>query len=271
VVLARDDFFSDALAGGPLAADVGGPLLLTEGAPISSSIDSRTLTEIQRVLPAGGTVYILGGTLAISPNVDATLAGLGYHVVREAGANEYDTAYLIAIQEGSPSTIFEATGTSYYDALSAVPAAIANHAAILLTDGNVQSYETGIYILSHPGITRYAVGGVLAAGGADPGASDIAGQDLFGTSAAVAATFFPYATIYGAATSATFTDALGGGVFMATGGRLGPLLIVNPNPPLPSEILPYLASLAPGAIGYVFGGPLAISEGVLTALQAAVG
>ena len=73
VVLARDDFFSDALAGGPLAAAVRGPMLLTEGADQSSSIDPRTLAEIQRVLSVGGTVYILGGDLAISPNVDATL------------------------------------------------------------------------------------------------------------------------------------------------------------------------------------------------------
>ncbi len=271
VVLARDDFFSDALAGGPLAALVGGPLLLTGGAPISATIDPRTLSEIQRVLPLGGTVYILGGDLAISPNVDLALKAAGYTVVREAGANLYDTAYLIALALGSPSTVFEATGLSYYDALSAVPAAIANHAAILLTDGNVQSYETGIYLLSHPGVTRYAIGGPLAAAGADPGATPVYGQNLFGTSAAVATTFFPGAAIYGAATSATFTDALGGGVFMATGGRFGPLLIVNPNLPLPSEILPYLASLLPGTHGYVFGGPLAISAQVVAALEAAVG
>ncbi len=271
VVLARDDFFSDALAGGPLAADVDGPLLLTEGAPISASIDDRTLAEIQRVLPAGGTVYILGGDLAISSNVDSTLETLGYKVVRDAGTDEYDTAYLIALQEGSPSTVFEATGTDFYDALSAVPAAIANHAAILLTDGNVQSYETGIYLLSHPGITRYAIGGPLAAAGADPGATAIYGQDLFNTSAAVASYFFPHPSVFGAATAADFPDALGGGVFMATGGRLGPILLVNSGAPLPTEITPYLASLAVGTAGYVFGGPLAVGPDVVTALQLAIG
>ncbi len=271
VVLARDDFFSDALAGGPLAAYVHGPMLLTEGAPIASTLDPRTQAEIQRVLAPGGTVYILGGTLAINPNVDATLQGLGYTVVREAGTDEYDTAFLIAQQMGDPSIIFEATGTNYYDALSAVPAAIEDHAAILLTNGNVQSYATGLYIIGHPGIVRYAIGGPLAAAGADPGATAVYGSDLYATSAAVASTFFPAATMYGAATSATFTDALGGGVFMATGGRSGPLLIVNPSAPLPSEILPYLASLSSGTQGYVFGGPLAIGPDVLSALQAATG
>jgi hypothetical protein len=61
---------------------------------------------------------------------------------------------------------------------------------------------------------------------------------------------------------------------MATGGRSGPLLLVNQSTPLPPEILPYLATLATLAIGtqgYVFGGPLAIGAAVLVALQAAVG
>jgi len=271
VVLARDDFFSDALSGGPLAAAVGGPLLITSGASISSTLDPRVLAEIQRVLPPGGTVYVLGGNLALSPNIDATLIGLGYHVIREAGTDEFATSYDIAFAMGSPRTIIEATGLSFFDALSAVPAAIQQHAAILLTNGNAQAFVTGIYIVGHPGITRYAVGGPLAAYGADPGAIPVYGQDLFATSNAVATMFFPGATIFGAATAATFTDALGGGVFMATGGRMGALLLVNTNAPLPTEILPYLNSLAVGTQGYVFGGPYAVGATALTALQQAVG
>jgi ell wall binding domain 2 (CWB2) len=271
VVLARSDFFSDALAGGPLAAAVHGPMLLTEGAPVSASLDPSTQAEIQRVLPAGGTVYILGGDLALSPNIDTTLGNLGYNVVREAGTDEYATAVDIAQQLGNPSTIFEATGLSFYDALSAVPAAIEDHAAILLTDGSTQAPETATYLARYPGDVRYAIGGPLAAYGADPTATPVYGQDLFSTSAAVATQFFPNATIYGAATAADFPDALGGGVFMATGGRMGPLLLVNQSAPLPVEITPYLASLAVGTQGYVFGGPLAVGADVLAALQAAVG
>jgi hypothetical protein len=271
VVLARDDFFSDALVGGPLAAAINGPLLLTQGAPESATIDARTLAEIQRVLPVGGNVYILGGNLAINPNVDNTLRGLGYTVIREAGADLYATAVDVAETLGNPTTIFEATGTNFYDALSAAPAAIKENAAILLTDGPTESLETYVYLVGHPGDTRYAIGGPLEAAGADTGATAVYGQDLFSTSAAVASTFFPNATIFGLATWAEFPDALGGGVFMATGGRMGPLLLVYPNAPLPSEIVPYLNSLPVGAQGYVFGGPLAIGSSVLTAAQAAVG
>jgi hypothetical protein len=271
VVLARSDFFSDALAGGPLAAAVGGPLLITPGASISSTLDPRVEAEIQRVLPPGGTVYVLGGDLALSPQIDTTLESLGYRVVREAGADEYATAVDIAQQLGNPSTIFEATGLSFFDALSAVPAAIEDHAAILLTDGSTQAPETAAYLAQHPGDVRDAIGGPLAAAGADPTATAVYGQDLYATSAAVASRFFPDASIFGAATAADFPDALGGGVFMATGGRNGPLLLVNQSAPLPAEITPYLASLGPNAQGYVFGGPLAVGSDVLSALQAAVG
>jgi hypothetical protein len=227
--------------------------------------------EIERMLPAGGTVYILGGDLALSPNIDTTLEGLGYKVVREPGADEYATAVDIAEALGNPSTLFEATGLRFYDALSAVPAAIREHAAILLTDGSTQAPETAAYLTQHPGDTRYAIGGPFAAYGADPTAIPVYGPDLFNTSAAVATQFFPSASIFGAATAVGFPDALGGGVFMATGGRMGPLLLVNQSTPLPPEITPYLNSLAVGTQGYVFGGPLAVGAAVLAALQAAVG
>jgi hypothetical protein len=271
VVLARSDFFSDALAGGPLAAAVGGPLLITPGAPVSSALDPRVEAEIERVLPVGDTVYVLGGELALSPNIDTTLSGLGYRVVRIAGADEYATAVDIAEQLGNPSTIFEATGLNFYDALSAVPAAIKMHAAILLTDGSTQAPETAAYLAQFPSDTRYAIGGPLAAAGADPSATPIYGQDLYGTSAAVANQFFPGASVFGAATSADFPDALGGGVFMASGGRLGPILLVGQTTPLPPPISAYLASLAPTTPGYVFGGPLAVSPTVVSAIQSSVG
>jgi len=271
VVLARSDFFSDALAGGPLAAAVGGPLLITPGAPLSASLDPRVDTEIERVLPTGDPVYILGGDLALSLNIDATLTGQGYNVIREAGTDLYATAVDIAEALGNPSTIFEATGLSFFDALSAVPAAIEKHAAILLTDGSTEPLVNDLYLLGNPGDTRYAIGGPEAAYGADPTATPVYGQDLFSTSAKVAADFFPVASIFGAATAAAFPDALGGGVFMATGGRMGPLLLVNPSAPLPPEITPYLATLALGTQCYVFGGLLAVGADVLSALRAAVG
>ncbi len=273
VVLARSDFFSDALAGGPLAAKVGGPLLLTPG-PASSgpvALDTRVLAEIQRVLPEGATVDLLGGPQALSPSIDQILTTAGYVPKRIEGTDEFATAVAIAQQLGDPTTIFEATGLDFPDALSAVPAAIHSHGAILLTDGATQAPETGAYLAAHPPSTRYAIGGPMAAAGADPSATPVYGADLFGTSAAVASQFFPHATMFGAATGLNYPDALTGGVYMATGGRLGAMLLVNTHAPLPAPIAAYLNTLASTTQGIVFGGPLAVGDDVLAALNAAIG
>ncbi len=78
VVLARSDGFPDALAGVPLAAQLRGPLLLTPSSGLTTAIEA----EIQRVLATGSTVYVLGGSAALSPTIDAQLRGLGYQAQR---------------------------------------------------------------------------------------------------------------------------------------------------------------------------------------------
>jgi kumamolisin len=268
VVLARSDFFSDALAGGPLAATVGGPVLITESAGQSAGLDPAVQAEIQRVLVPGGTVYLLGGSLALSPNIDGALQALGFKTVRLAGANLFATAVLIAQQIGNPKTIFEATGLDFADALSAVPAAVVAHGAILLTDGSTQSPETAAYLAANPSDVRYAIGGTLAASGADPGATAVSGPDLYGTSAAVASMFFPSPGAVGAATGTAFPDALSAGPSL--GKAKGPLLLVAPTCPLPAAIFAYLTGVSAGvSFGTLFGGSLAVSDQVLAELDGA--
>jgi hypothetical protein len=269
VVLARSDYFSDALAGGPLAAKLNAPLLITPGASSSQSLDPRVLAEVERVLPEGKTVYILGGDLALSPAIDTTLEGVGYNVVREAGADEYATAVNIAQLLGNPSTIFEVTGLDFDDAASAVPAAVADKGAILLTDGPTQAPETAAYLSAHPYDTRFAIGGPLAAAGADPSATGVYGGDLYGTSVAVATRFFSQPATFGAATSATFTDALSAGPVL--GLQDAPLLLVPPSDALPSSVDQYLSSVAGGLFGgTLYGGPLAVGEDVLSELNSEI-
>ncbi len=269
VVLARSDFFSDAAAGAPLAAEVDGPLLLTPGASLSSSLDPRVLAEIQRVLSVGRTIYVLGGDLALSPDIDTALAGLGYQVVRVAGADEYATAVDIAVQLGNPQAIFEATGLSFYDSASAIPAAIESRGAILFTDGTTQAPETAAYLGTHQGDRCYAIGGPLAAFGADHSATPIYGEDLYDTSAAVASNFFPHPSTFGAATSATFTDAVSAGP--ALGLADAPILLVPPSGTLPDVISQYLFSVARSLTGgRLYGGPFTVGNDVLDELYALI-
>jgi len=269
VVVARSDFFSDALAGGPLAARVGGPLLITPGASQSSTLDPGVLAEIERVLQPGGTVYLLGGPLALSPTIDASLQGLGYAVNRVSGSDEYATAVAIAVQLGNPGVIFEATGLNFPDALSAVPAAVVQNGAILLTDGTTQAPETATYLAAHSHDTRYAIGGPLAAAGADKTATAIYGQDQFGTSAAVASAFFPTPKTVGAATGTNFPDGLAAGPGLGRAGA--PLLLVEPTGALPPAVLTYLQAAGGGiSTGTLFGGPLAVADSVLSELDGAL-
>jgi hypothetical protein len=263
VVLARADTFPDALAGGPLAAHVGGPLLLTE----PTGLDPATQAEIVRVAPAGSTVYILGGPSAVASSVDPILTGLGYKVQRVFGADRYATAVAVAGVLGNPATVFEATGINFPDALSGGPAAVANTAAILLTDGAVQAPATAAYLVAHASM-RYALGGPAAA--ADPAATAIVGADRYGTSAAIATTFFGSAKSLGIATALNFPDALAAGPDLGTKGA--PLLLVPPSSPLNGAYAPYVYADGPNVTtGEVFGGTSAVGDDIVLELQQVLG
>jgi uncharacterized secreted protein with C-terminal beta-propeller domain/putative cell wall-binding protein len=90
VVLARDDSFADSVAGSGLTGD--GPLLFTE----TDRLSAPTAEEIDRVLDAGDTVYLLGGIAAISTAVAIELSDAGYEVGRLAGASRIGTAIAVA-------------------------------------------------------------------------------------------------------------------------------------------------------------------------------
>jgi putative cell wall-binding protein len=262
VVLARDDVFADALAGGPLAADKHGPLLLTP----SSSLDPATVTELERALPAGGAVDVLGGPSAISDPVVSAISALGYAVQRVSGTDRFGTAIAIADALGDPATVFEASGADFPDALSAVPAAIASHAAIVLTNGSGQSSATAAYLTAHAA-TRYAIGGPAA--WADPTAIALAGSDRYATSAEVAETFFPTAATTNVASGASFADALSGGVLAGTSDQ--PLLLAPPTGTLAQGDNSYLTTRHGSVTTMrIIGGVAAISESVSTALAAAL-
>lgn len=260
VVLARDDSFADALAGGPLAAHVGGPLLLTS----PTGLDAQARAEIQRVALAGATVYILGGPAAIASPVDDQLASLGYVPDRIYGETRFATAVAIAHAMGDPTTIFEATGLNYPDALAGGPAAAAAGGAILLTNGSQQAPETAAYLAGLSASTRYALGGPAAH--ADPSASPIVGSDRFDTSDRIAAKFFPAATKIGIATAYNFPDALGAGPLLASQGA--PLVLVPSSGVLSASTYEYLSSNGAGVTsGTVFGGTTAVSDEVVTCTQ----
>ncbi len=92
VVLARVDDFADALAGSALGYGVGPLLFSTAEGPLTPS----TRQALQRVLAPGGTVYLLGGTTALSAAVEEEVAGLGHPVRRLGGDGREATAREVA-------------------------------------------------------------------------------------------------------------------------------------------------------------------------------
>jgi ell wall binding domain 2 (CWB2) len=261
VVLARSDAFADALTGGPLAVAKKGPLLLTS----SGSLDPNTAAEISRVLVPGGTIYLLGGTGALSMAVQTQVSALGFTIVRIAGVDRYATAVQVANVIGNPGAILEASGVDFPDALSAGPAAAALHGAVLLTNGAVQSSATATYLAAHPSI-RYAVGGPAA--NADPAAIAVVGNDRYATSAAVARAFFPAASSFGMATGGGFADALSGGAFAGALGQ--PMLLVPATGPIAEPVHAFIATHNTGITAVeVFGGTDAVSAPTVANLVAA--
>ncbi|MGN6246427.1 MAG: cell wall-binding repeat-containing protein [Motilibacteraceae bacterium] len=260
-VLARSDLFADALAGGPLAANQRGPVLLTK----PTSLDSGVVAELQRVLPKGNTVFLLGGPGALSASVEKAVVAAGYKSKRIYGADRYATAVAIARSLGNPSTIFEATGLDFPDALAAGPAAALSDAAILLTKGTGQAAITKQYLASVPSTTRYAVGGPAAA--ADPQATPLSGADRIATASLVAARFFPTPTRVGVATGYNFADAMVAAPGLGADGS--PLLLTTSSALSPASAS-YLTSHTSGITKLtVFGGSSVVTDAVVPQLQQA--
>jgi putative cell wall-binding protein len=261
VVLARDDAYPDALGGAALAAAKGGPLLLTAPA----ALDPRTLAEIQRVLPPGGTVYLLGGLSALSQAVANAITAAGYTVVRYAGVDRFDTSLQIVQQGlGNPNTVFLTTGNNFPDALTSGAAAAHTNGGVLLTNGAQLTANVSAYLTAHAGDTVYAVGGPAAA--ADPKATPIVGTDRYDTGVKVATTFFNPPDTFGVASGVNYPDALAGGATMAESDS--PLLLTDPNTlsaPTAAYLTANKASFA-NKVFYMFGGPLAISNNVAAAV-----
>ena len=166
VVLASGDSFPDALVGVTLTASLNAPLLLTSGA----TLPSVTKTEILRVLPAGGTVYLLGGTASVPNSIASQLSSMGYHTTRYAGSDRFGTALAVAAALGNPTTVMLVDGSTFADALAAGPAAAHVHAAVLLTNGSSLPAADAAYLAAHHG-TVYAHRSCRACGrcGRDPG------------------------------------------------------------------------------------------------------
>lgn len=119
VATGRD--FPDALAAGPAAAELNGPVILVPGN--RTAVDAATLSLLSSLTTE--TVYIAGGPSVVTPEIETQLEALpAITVDRLAGADRYATA--IAINEAifaTESVAYLATGEGFADALGGGAAA----------------------------------------------------------------------------------------------------------------------------------------------------
>lgn len=234
VVLATSEGFADGVSGGPLAAAVDGPLLLTAG----SSLDSATATEITRILPAGGTVHVLGGAGAISTTVVASLTKLGFKVTRLQGADRYATAVAVAKSMPRATKVLLTSGIVFPDALSAGPAAAHVGGVVLLTQGAIMPSATKEYLAANTSAEVFAIGGAAAkAASTTPADHQLVGTDRYQTGTKVASYFFSKPDMVTFASGQNFPDALSGGAFASL--LDSPILLVQRDV-VPAVVKSYL-------------------------------
>lgn len=288
VVLARADQYPDALAGAPLAAGLGAPILLTP----SDELAPAVAAEIRRLAPA--QVVLLGGAAALGARVEqdvrAATAGrqVAVAVVRYAGADRFDTARLVAeaVLDGSGATEAYLTLGAHADPARGWPDAVAlsglaaaQRRPVLLTAENGLSPAVQELVRTRR-LTRVTVVGGTAAVPErvlDPLRSltaleRLSGADRFATSAIVADRALDSGIVPSQvwlATGSGHADALAGGAAVAAAG--GVLLLADGA----AATQPALAFVRRNATRVdrvlILGGEAAIPQGIRTLLLELLG
>lgn len=274
VFVATADNYADALTGGPLAASLDAPILLTK----RDFLNADTADEIERLDP--DEIVVLGGPVAIAdPTFDA-IEDLGYPVDRIAGASRFETAQEInqRLTGGEADRVFVVEGTNpddtrgWPDAVSvSAYAAFTRTPIVPIASDDVPSASAATFAELEP--SEYVViGGPVAItdgtfeslGDDDDTVRRLAGGTRFETSALI----YDEAVTQGLgtdekwlATGRKFPDALTGG---AAAGRLGVSLLLvesaNGVTSVPATVDRLNSAYDTIEVVRFLGGPIAIPE-----------
>ena len=282
IVLSRSDAYADALAGSALAVRKNAPLLITSPTALAPAVAA----EMRRVLAPDGTVYLLGGTSALTPQVESAVRALHHTVVRLAGPERFATSVAIAKAiDAHPQVVLIATGTNFPDALSAgatgeplvltngaaMPASIAGYLNTLSPAGSAHG-GTDLVTVGYPGDAALIAGYRAKQMPRWPSTISrlpLTGANRFDTSTYVAHAFFGSENEAVVATGLAWPDALSGGAMIGHLG--GPLLLTDPAS-LSWRNTDYLEAES-GSLWAVdvLGGPNALPNSLLAQIAAAAG
>ncbi|WP_270180265.1 cell wall-binding repeat-containing protein [Alkalihalobacillus sp. CinArs1] len=219
-LLVRGDNFPDALAAAPLAYKLDGPILSTP----KTKLLKETKDELKRL--GVKKVIIIGGSGAVSKEVEAQLSDLGYNPDRISGKNRYETAAKIAERINSDKAVV-AYGFNFADALAVAPFAARNGIPILLSDKDKLPESTKAalrkqtIVVGGTGVISDNVLNQL------PTATRLSGKSRYDTNRAIVKHFDVKASRAFVATGRNYADALTGSV--AAAKENAPLLLVEPT------------------------------------------
>ena len=266
VFIASGETFPDALAAGPAAGLVDGPLLLTA----RDALPAVVATELARLNPS--TVYIVGGTGAVSNAVMDAVTVIEPNTIRISGQTRYATANAIVdeVWTGTVSEVYIATGRAYPDALSAGAVAASTGKPVILVDGASGSVPSDtlalisslapstITIAGGTGTVSQAIMDQLTTQFSSSTVRRLAGASRYETSAAISADAYPTSETVLFATGANFPDALAAATLAARADA--PLYLTLQNCVSPGA----LAGLYDGHAPYLFllGGTGVLSPAV---------
>ncbi|HOC06398.1 MAG TPA: S8 family serine peptidase [Bacillota bacterium] len=265
VILARADDFADSLAGVGLSKKYDAPILLTNPGVLSPV----TAAEIERL--GAQNIIILGGTGAVSQEIEDQLVDEGKTVTRIGGSNRFDTAVRIAeavIGETAVDTAVIVFGHNFPDALAAAPWAASNGYPILMVNSNNIPAPTEFFLDEHNIANTIVVGGtgIISEAVFDdlPNATRIAGNNRYETSVLIAAEDFDPNVIF-FASGDSFSDAL---TLAALAAKFDSSLLLVRQNVVPASISDFLADYQ-AKISYMFvaGGEAVVSDAVVQALE----
>lgn len=261
VILAQVNQFPDALAGAPLAYKLQAPILLSQSTGLSEDVRE----EIRRLVPK--TVYLLGGTAALSDQIEKELQQT-YQVKRLYGYTAEGTAQAIAAELGTKGKAVIASVSYFQDALVISSWAARQGVPILLTQSQTLSPETQSALQALSVTESLVIGGTAVVSTKVveqlPLPRRISGMTAYDTAAAVLQAYPPTTARLEIATGENFPDALTGAVRAAFYGSR--VVLVPTKSDIPSNLENLLKSWQ-GFKAEVFGGVMALPESVARTVQ----
>lgn len=248
VIIASDQGFADALSGGPLAIQMGSPILLS-----STELKSVVAREIKRLKTEN--IIILGGEAAVKKSVEDELKK-NYKVNRISGSDRYKTGELImeyqnALSGKKTERIGYATGMNFADALVAGP--------FIGKDGALQLQHPDEKLVNPP----IVFGGTAALPKVENAKLRLYGDNRYDTAVKIANNFpqngpyMPGQTVV-IASGQNYPDALASAPLV---NRYRSVLLLTEKSILPKSTANYLSSSYVKNI-ILLGGPNAISKEV---------